>query len=135
MKKPLITLCLLFMLFTIACKNEVKTSSDEIITVISQEEMQNLLKLDNVQFVDVRTPEEHKEGYIPNSQNIDFNSPTFNEDILKLDKSKPVILYCKSGNRSAKSAQKMKEAGFTKIYDFKGGFSKWEHDGLEITKE
>ena len=135
MKKSLITTCLLFTLFTIACKNKDKTSSQDIITVVSQEEMQTLLMLDDVQFIDVRTPEEHSEGYIIGSQNIDFTASSFDKDILRLDKNKPVVLYCRSGGRSAKCAKKMKDAGFTKIYDLEGGFSKWKQDGLEFTTE
>ena len=94
--------------------------------------MQTLLELDDVQIVDVRTPEEYKNGFIDNSQNIDFNSPTFDEDISKLDKTKPVILYCKSGGRSAKCSEKLKEAGFVKIYDLEGGITQWKFQGLEL---
>ena len=111
-----------------SCKND--TSSE--IQVISIEEMQTILKMDEVQLVDVRTPEEFSEGYIKNAQNIDFNSPTFEQDILKLNKDKPVMLYCHSGGRSAKCAQKLKDAGFKKIYDLEGGISKWKHEGLAI---
>jgi rhodanese-related sulfurtransferase len=111
-----------------SCKNEVDTE----IKVVTTEEMQTILKMDEVQLVDVRTPEEFSEGYIKNAQNIDFNSPTFDQDILKLNKEKPVMLYCHSGGRSAKCAQKLKDAGFKKIYDLKGGISKWKHEGLAI---
>lgn len=101
--------------------------------LITAEEMQSILELEDVQLVDVRTPQEFEEIHIANSQNIDFKSPTFDEDISKLDKKKPVILYCKSGNRSAKCAKKMKAAGFEKIYDLEGGISKWKHsDKLDI---
>ena len=76
-------------------------------------------------------PEEH----IPNSQNIDFRSPTFDKDIENLDKSKPVLLYCKSGGRSAECAKKLKDAGFEKVYDLDGGISKWKHSkDLEFNK-
>ncbi|WP_246296662.1 rhodanese-like domain-containing protein [Winogradskyella vidalii] len=103
-----------------------KFEKDEI-KQITAEEMQSILDLEEVQLIDVRTPKEHEENHIPNSQNIDFNSPTFADDISKLDKNKPVILYCKSGRRSAKCAKKMKDAGFEKIYDLEGGISKWRH--------
>ena len=104
----------------------------EKVKVVSAEEMQSLLELDDVQLVDVRTQEEFDEGYIADAQNIDYFSPTFEEDIKKLDKDKPVILYCKSGGRSAKCADKMAEAGFVKIYDLEGGISKWQHKGYEV---
>ena len=102
------------------------------VKIVTPEEMQTLLELEDVQLVDVRTPDEYKEGYIAHSQNIDFNSPTFDDDITKLDKTKPVILYCKSGSRSAKCSKKLIDAGFVKIYDLDGGISKWKHEGLAI---
>ncbi|WP_040251577.1 rhodanese-like domain-containing protein [Psychroserpens mesophilus] len=128
MKKITIFLSLLFALSLTNCANETQSE----IKVISPEEMQTLLELDDVQIVDVRTPEEYKNGFIDNSQNIDFNSPTFDEDITKLDKTKPVILYCKSGGRSAKCSEKLKKAGFVKIYDLEGGITKWKFEGFEI---
>ncbi|WP_323789440.1 rhodanese-like domain-containing protein [Psychroserpens sp.] len=128
MKKISIVFSLIFALSLTNCANE----SQSEIKVISPEEMQTLLELDDVQIVDVRTPEEYKDGFIGNSQNIDFNSPTFDEDITKLDKSKPVILYCKSGGRSAKCTEKLKDAGFVKIYDLYGGITQWKFKGLEI---
>ena len=119
-----ITLSIIF----VGCKESVNSE----IQVISQEEMQTFLKLDDVQLIDVRTPEEYETGFIADAQNIDFYSSTFAEDISKLDKSKPVLLYCKSGGRSAKCAKKLLSAGFVKIYDLEGGISKWKHKGLEV---
>ncbi|WP_411767768.1 rhodanese-like domain-containing protein [Winogradskyella sp. A3E31] len=97
------------------------------VKVVTAEEMQDILELEDVQLVDVRTPDEFAAEHIENAQNIDFKSPTFEEDITKLDKDKPVVLYCKSGGRSAKCVKKLEEAGFKKIYDLKGGISKWKY--------
>lgn len=102
------------------------------VTVVSPEEMQSLLEIEDVQLVDVRTPEEFNEGYIAKAQNINYESPTFDEDITKLDKNKPVIVYCQAGVRSAKCADKMVKAGFIKVYDLEGGISKWKHKGFEV---
>ncbi len=102
--------------------------------LISVEEMQELSKLEGVQLVDVRTPSEYNDGHIAKSQNIDFWSPEFNQNIDGLDKSKPVIVYCKSGGRSAKCAAKLKEKGFKKIYDLDGGFLKWIFEGMPVVK-
>ncbi|MEP5340549.1 MAG: rhodanese-like domain-containing protein [Algibacter sp.] len=128
MKQLLFIFCILISIVFVGCKESVNLG----IQVISQEEMQTLLKLDDVQLIDVRTPEEYKTGFIADAQNIDFYSSTFAEDINKLDKSKPVLLYCKSGGRSAKCAKKLLKAGFVKIYDLEGGISKWEHSGLKV---
>lgn len=130
MKKLTLLIVFFIGITTFSCANK----TNEGITVVSPEEMETLLNLEDVQLVDVRTNEEHSKGHLANSQNIDFNSPTFDEDIVKLDKEKPVLLYCQRGGRSAKCAEKMQEAGFKKIYDLKGGFSKWEHIKLDIFK-
>ena len=126
MKKLITLLC--FALLVVSCAEEKKGE----VKIVSAEEMQTLIELEDVQLVDVRTPEEYQEGYIAQSQNIDFNSPTFEEDIKELDKTRPVVLYCRSGGRSAKCAKKLIDAGFVKIYDLEGGISKWKHKGLEV---
>ncbi len=105
------------------------------IVTISPEEMQSLISADDVQMVDVRSHEERlSDGYIKDSQHIDFSSETFEEDIENLDKNKPVALYCSTGNRSSECAEKLKAAGFVKIFDLKGGMSEWKHQGKEVIK-
>lgn len=128
MKKLSIILGLVFTIVLGSCEKEDKGD----IQVITSEEMQSLLELEDVQFIDVRSEEEHKKGYIEGSQNIDFNSPTFDDDINKLDKTKPVILYCRTGGRSADCAKKLKDAGFVKIYDLKGGITQWQFQGFKV---
>mgnify|MGYP001954917345 CR=1 FL=1 len=114
-----------------SCLDKVLSNTE--VQLVSADEMESILEQEDVQLIDVRTPKEYEEMHIANSQNIDFMSPTFDEDISKLDKSKPVILYCKSGGRSARCAKKLKDAGFEKIYDLEGGISKWKHsDKLNI---
>jgi rhodanese-related sulfurtransferase len=100
--------------------------------LVSSEEMESILEIEGVQLIDVRTPEEYAEGYIEGAQNIDFYSDTFDQDILKLDKTKPVVLYCKSGGRSANCAEKLVKAGFVKVYDLDGGITQWQHNGFNI---
>ena len=120
MKK--ISIILSFLLISLVSCEEKATN----VQVVSYEEMETYLDLEDIQLVDVRTPKEYKEGHINQAQNIDFFSPTFDQDIQKLDKDKPVMVYCQMGGRSAKCAERMKELGFVKIYDFKGGYSKWK---------
>ena len=103
--------------------------------MVTPEEMQTILHSEDVQLIDVRTPEEYSDGHIENSQNIDFKSPTFGEDILVLDKSKPVIVYCKSGKRSGNSSKILMKAGFIKVYDLEGGILEWKEKGLEVVQD
>jgi rhodanese-related sulfurtransferase len=102
------------------------TKDDKTIQIVTQKEMELILKEDQVQLVDVRTLSEFKAGSILNAQNIDFLSDDFDTQIKELDKSKPVIVFCQKGGRSAKCAKKMQDLGFTKIYDLEGGYSKWK---------
>jgi len=125
MKERFIISAVLFLtLFSVSCIDNAGASDVKLVTA---EEMKTILELEDVQLVDVRTPKEFDQIHIANAQNIDFRSPTFEDDIIKLDKSKPVLLYCKSGKRSAKCSKKLQEAGFEKIYELEGGISKWKH--------
>lgn len=128
--KRLIFIVVTFIAFNYSCKQEKQASST--IELISPEEMQEITQIEDVQLIDVRTPEEYEEGYIEGFQNIDYFSDSFTQEIEKLDKSKPVVVYCKSGNRSGKCAQKMLDAGFAKIYDLEGGITKWKFDGFAV---
>jgi len=127
MKTNLLIFCFLFLAF-LSCKN----TENKDLQVVTAEEMQTILEMEGVQLIDVRTPEEFAEGYIAYAQNIDFYSDTFKDDILKLDKTKPVVLYCKSGGRSAECSEQLIEAGFTKVYDLEGGITQWEHKGFKV---
>lgn len=111
-----------------SCKNNTDTD----INIVSPEEMKSLIEMDDVQLVDVRTEAEYNLEHIANSQNIDVRSPNFDQEIIKLDKEKPVLVYCRSGKRSAKCVEKLKDAGFVKIYDLNGGIAKWKYQGLQV---
>ncbi|MFD1163449.1 rhodanese-like domain-containing protein [Hwangdonia seohaensis] len=126
MKKAVVGIVFLFLGVTlIGCNKKTEAK------VVWAKEVQTLLELNNVQLIDVRTPKEFKEGHIENAQNIDFLSSTFTEDIKTLDKEKPIVVYCRSGKRSANSTKKLQEAGFTEIYDLEGGILKWKQEGFK----
>lgn len=123
---------MLSMMFCIVLVASCKTETASTIEVVTAEEMKELTELDDVQLVDVRTPEEYGEGYIEGFQNIDFFAPDFESKIEKLDKTKPVIIYCKSGNRSGKCAAMMEDKGFVKIYDLEGGITQWKFKEFDV---
>jgi len=91
-------------------------------------------KLGDIQLIDVRTSNEYNRGHIKNAVNINFYDGHFYEQMSKLDKSKEIYVYCRSGNRSGKAASKLKEQGFTKIYDLQGGIINWTRNNLETVK-
>ena len=75
--------------------------------------------------VDVRTLGEVAGGTIENSIHLDFYHSNFSSKLEKLDKSKPLMLFCRSGNRSGKASKVAEGLGFTEIYDLEGGFTAW----------
>ena len=80
----------------------------------------------NVQLIDIRTPLEYAEEHIEGSVNIDFLSQeSFKTAVQKLDKTKALYIYCRSGARSEKAAKQLQGLGFDLIYDLRGGFLNW----------
>ncbi|MFI1770883.1 rhodanese-like domain-containing protein [Thalassobellus citreus] len=131
MKHFVLFFCIVISTFGFSCK---KTLNQEQVKVISPKELKAFLDADSVQLIDVRTPKEFSEGFIVTAKNIDFYSSTFKDEINKLDKSKPVLVYCRSGRRSANSVSVFLDAGFTKIYDLEGGILNWKSEGYKIKK-
>ena len=103
----------------------VSCNSSSEIKKISSENLILLDKNKDIQVVDVRRLREYNSGHITGAINIDFYKSSFVEDINKLDKSKTTVVYCKSGNRSNKSALIMDSLGFTDFYDFSEGMNGW----------
>ena len=83
--------------------------------------------------IDVRTPEEFEKGHLENSININWNSDDFKNQIAKLEKTKPVFVYCLSGGRSSSAANQMRADGFKEVYELNGGIMKWRASNLPET--
>lgn len=83
-------------------------------------------KEDNVVLIDVRTSQELAEsGKIEDAINIDFYASDFEQQIKAIDVETPIMIYCRSGNRSGQAAAMLKEWGYKQVYDLKGGFLAW----------
>ncbi len=97
---------------------------------ISNQEFSHLVETGNVVVVDVRTPPEVNDGYIPAANHfIDINNEPFETRIQVLDKAQHYIVYCRSGARSAKACHIMGENGFTgNLYNLKDGILGWDGD-------
>jgi rhodanese-related sulfurtransferase len=76
--------------------------------------------------IDVRTPAEWQQGVIEGtSLFIDYNNPSFKQQLAKLDKSKTYVVYCRSGGRSAGASQVMVDNGFKNVINMQGGIMSW----------
>ena len=94
----------------------------------------DLIEMQEIEYIllDVRTPDEFSSGYIKNAINLDFYSETFQNDILSIDKNSPIVLYCRTNNRSTKTANILKENGFKEISVLEGGITDWVKNGNDI---
>ena len=73
--------------------------------------------------VDVRTPEEYRSGHIPTAVNIPVD--VIGSRPPAVDKASLIIVYCRSGNRSATARKILMDLGYTNVIDF-GAVSRWE---------
>ena len=128
MKKVILLIMVLFSVFTLsACgeKNYTNISNDELTTM--------LVSKDDYQFIDVRTKTEYYEEHIPGfTMYIDFynfeNDLSYLQDYIELyelDKTKPVVIMCNSGNRSVDASNIFFEEGFTEVYNLTNGIQGW----------
>ena len=122
----------LLFFFVVIFSCQIENKKFELLPYI---DFKNKIELTKVRLIDVRTPMEFSQGNINGSVNVDFkNEEEFFNYFNELDKSEPVFLYCRSGNRSKNSAQKLINLGFLKIYDLEGGFIEWNLNELKDFK-
>lgn len=130
MKKSTLFTTLLAVIFFAACNNHSSYTS------LTPEEFKASIEKSNTQLVDVRTAEEHSQGHISGSVNIDVKQEGFVEKaVATLNKKETVALYCRSGRRSKTAATQLSKAGFT-VVELDGGYNSWqEKEALSIAYE
>ena len=136
MRKSIIFTLLLVVIIFGACKEtptDITSIKGEIEVISPQQVYDAIYKDRSIQLIDVRTPEEFKGNHLKGAQNICVTSDDFKEKVKRLDKNKPVYVYCNRGGQSAQAAIALKELGFTKIYDLEGGILLWEENKLELS--
>jgi len=84
------------------------------------------------ELVDVRTPEEHEAGRISMARHIPFDELAARSE--EIDRSRPVILFCRGGDRSAAAAQAFAASGW-QAHSMAGGLERWVEEGLPIEPE
>ncbi len=123
----------LFLLFAVTSTFVACSQSSEVKNIDSSG-LQQLMKENQIQLIDVRTDREFNGGYIKGAQQINISSSDFMERMKKLDNSKPVVLYCAVGGRSTAAVRMIKQLNFPVIYNFVGGIREWNSKGLPLQK-
>ena len=98
---------------------------------VSPDRAQELVA-DGGQLVDVRGDDEHEAGHIPGDRHIRFDR--LKDEIGTLDQSKPLVVYCRTGDRSGPAADALRASGFD-AYNVDGGAVAWTEHGLPFEGE
>lgn len=131
MKATFLNLFFLGFLFA-SCNGQTKAKYESIAAVSFAEIIKSTPQ---AAIIDVRSPEEFAGQHIDNAVNIDWNGDNFEKTIGKYEKSQPIFVYCMSGGRSKKAAEKLAELGFSNIYELQGGIMKWNAAGLSVPSD
>jgi rhodanese-related sulfurtransferase len=103
-------------------------------TDVSPAEGVLLINRENALILDVRDESEFAAGHIPGAKNIPLAKLTERANELRKYQQKPVLVNCQGGIRSATACAQLKKAGFTRLYNLKGGVKAWNDAKLPVAK-
>ena len=90
---------------------------------------------DDALVLDVREDKEYAGGHIPKARHIPLGQLAGRIKELDKFKGKPVLVTCRSGQRSASACRMLKKAGFETVYNQAGGIIAWERANLPVTQK
>ena len=90
---------------------------------------------DPVVVIDVRDPDEHRDGHLEGATNISRGFLEFRVGTAAPDPKTPIVLYCQSGLRSMLAAKALHDLGYENVVNLQGGFQKWAQSGLPVVKD
>jgi len=102
---------------------QVQAQSDFAARRLSSEELAALLGQPDLYLVDVRTAEEYRAGAIPTALNIPYD--VIQDNLPTADRQARIVVYCRSGSRSARAKATLAGLGFRNVSDF-GAVGRWQ---------
>jgi adenylyltransferase/sulfurtransferase len=90
---------------------------------------------ETVVVIDVRDPDEYRDGHLEDAVNISRGFLEFRVATAVSDPATPVILYCQTGLRSVLAAKALRELGYANVINLKGGYQKWAQSGLPVVRD
>ena len=94
-----------------------------------------LINKEDALVLDVREANEQAQGSIIGSKHVALSALSQNLDNIATDKDKPILVFCKTGNRSSQACKLLLKNSFTKVFGLKGGITAWINEQLPITKK
>src|SRR5690349_21602022 len=85
--------------------------------------------------IDVRDPDEYRDGFIEPATNISRGFLEFRIGGAAAEPTTPIVLYCQSGLRSMLAAKVLRDLGYENVTNLQGGFQKWAQSGLPVVKD
>lgn len=122
----LLLLILIIITFN-ACAKKDKPSASDYKTITAKEAKQMIDQDKSIIILDVRTEEEYQGGHIKNAILIPDTEITDKAEEILTDKSATILVYCRSGRRSALASADLVKLGYFNVYDF-GGIIDWEYE-------
>ncbi|MFY9580793.1 MAG: molybdopterin-synthase adenylyltransferase MoeB [Gaiellaceae bacterium] len=107
---------------------QVRAEIDEVDAVRAREVIEN----DDPVIVDVREQDEWDEGHIPGAIHIPRGYLESRIEGAAPDRSRPILLYCSGGNRSAFAAKTLQDLGYDESVSLAGGFTDWKRNGFPV---
>ncbi|MGM0461606.1 MAG: rhodanese-like domain-containing protein [Fibrobacterota bacterium] len=89
---------------------------------------------DDALILDVRTEEEFTRGHISEAVHIPLHELEHRYTEISRYSDRPVLLYCRSGNRSTVAANILMEKGFMELYNLQNGIIEWQRSGHEVVR-
>ena len=115
---------------------EMLTEARQIVPEQGPAELRKRLEAgEPVVLVDVRDPDEYRDGYIEPATNISRGFLEFRIGAAVTDPATPIVLYCQTGLRSVLAAKALRDLGYTNVVNLQGGFQKWAQSGLPVVKD
>ncbi|MEJ2107051.1 MAG: rhodanese-like domain-containing protein [Acidiferrobacteraceae bacterium] len=94
----------------------------------------NLINRESAVIVDVCEPTEFQQGHLPRAMNIPLGNLAARVNELEKYRQQPILVTCRSGNRSIRGALTLRKNGFAQVYSLNGGLMAWEKEHLPVEK-
>jgi adenylyltransferase/sulfurtransferase len=115
---------------------ELLAEARQVIPEEGPAELQRRMKSgEPVAVIDVRDPDEYRDGYIEGATNISRGFLEFRVGTAVNDPATPVVLYCQTGLRSMLAAKALHDLGYKHVINLQGGYQKWAQSGLPTVRD